>query len=80
MGREDSDNDGDEVLDSAADGEEEATVPCPYCKRPIVEDSPRCLYCENYISEEDAPRSAKPWWIILGVGLALYVAYRWIAG
>jgi hypothetical protein len=57
--------------------DEETTIPCPYCKRPIYEDSPRCPYCENYISEEDTVASHKPWWIIVGVILALYVVYRW---
>ena len=38
------------------DDDEEATVPCPYCRHPIHEDSPRCPACGNYISAEDAPR------------------------
>ena len=62
------------------DEDEETTVPCPYCRRPIHEDSPRCPHCGNYISEEDTVPARKPWWIILGVLLALYVVYRWIAG
>ncbi len=66
----------DEDFDADEDGE--ATVPCPYCRREIHEDSPRCPYCENYISREDAPPGRKPWWIILGVILCLYIIYRWI--
>jgi hypothetical protein len=62
------------------DSDEEATVPCPYCKRQVHEDSQRCPYCENYISEEDAPPSRKPWWIVVGVLLGLYAVYRWISG
>jgi hypothetical protein len=60
--------------------EDEPTVPCPYCKREIHEDSQRCPHCENYLSEEDAPPSRKPWWLILGVIVCLYLVYRWIAG
>lgn len=54
------------------------TIPCPYCREPIYEDAERCPYCENYISREDEPSSPKPWWIILGVILALIAVYRWI--
>ena len=68
-------------VDEAPDGDdEETTVACPYCKRQIHEDSYRCPYCENYISEEDTPSSRKPWWIIVGVVLVLYVVFRWIVG
>jgi hypothetical protein len=73
---------GEDVWDDDEDadmGEEEPTIPCPYCKRQIHEDSPRCPYCENYISEEDIP-ARKPWWIYVGAVLCLYVVYRWIAG
>lgn len=62
------------------DDEDEPLVPCPYCRRKIVEDSPRCPYCENYISREDAPPARKPWWMIVGALLCAYVIYRWIAG
>ena len=64
----------------ATDDDEETTIPCPYCRHPIYEDSPRCPNCGNYISEEDHVPARKPWWIILGVLLAFYVVYRWIAG
>ena len=56
------------------------TIPCPYCKREIHEDSQRCPHCEQYISEEHAPPSAKPWWLLIGVAVCLYVVYRWIVG
>jgi hypothetical protein len=62
------------------DQDEEATVPCPYCREPIHEDAQRCPYCEQYISEEDAPPGKKPWWLIVGVAVCLYAVYRWIAG
>ena len=62
------------------DDDAEATIPCPYCKRPIHEESQRCPYCGNYLSAEDVAPARKPWWIIVGVLLALYVVYRWIMG
>jgi hypothetical protein len=52
--------------DGPEQDDEEPTIPCPYCRRAIHEDSERCPYCERYISREDAP-ARKPWWIILGV-------------
>ncbi len=62
------------------DDEDELTVPCPHCQRPIHEDAPRCPYCGNYITEEDAPPTRKPWWLVVGALLCLYVVYRWIVG
>ena len=58
----------------------DATIPCPYCRREINEDSQRCPYCEHYISEEDSPGGPKPWWFIAGVLLCLFVVYLWIFG
>ena len=46
----------------------------------IHEESPRCPYCEKYISDEDKVPARKPWWIIAGTLLVLYIVYRWIAG
>jgi aspartate carbamoyltransferase regulatory subunit len=70
----------DAEIDLSFDEDDEQTIPCPYCKREIHEDAPRCPYCERYISEEDAPRSRKPWWMLVGLLLCLYAIYRWIAG
>ncbi len=61
-------------------GDDDTTIPCPYCRRPIYEDSQRCPHCGNYISEEDAPAARKPWWIIVGALVVLYVLYRCIVG
>jgi hypothetical protein len=60
--------------------EEEPTVPCPYCREEIHEDSPRCPHCGNYVSQEDAPAGRRPWWLIIGVAACLYAVYRWIVG
>ena len=62
------------------DEDNEATIPCPYCKREIHEDSQRCPFCENYLSAEDTPRPRKPWWLLIGVLICLYLVYRWIVG
>lgn len=74
---------GDDVWDDDEDDEtadEDATIPCPHCRRPIYEEAQRCPYCGIYISEEDAAPARKPWWIIVGALLGLYGVYRWITG
>ena len=79
---EDGASDADEG-DESPDGDGgETTLPCPYCKRLIYEDSYRCPHCGHYLSEEEtaSSRAGKPWWIVVGVLLVFYVIYRWIAG
>ncbi|MFM8953492.1 MAG: hypothetical protein ACKOOF_10600 [Planctomycetaceae bacterium] len=39
------DENEDEDEDWENDSDKEPTVPCPYCRRDILEDSPRCPYC-----------------------------------
>jgi hypothetical protein len=73
----------EDVWDDNEDSEmedEEPTIPCPYCKRQIHEDSQRCPYCQKYISEEDTVPARKPWWIIVGTLVVFYIVYRWIVG
>jgi hypothetical protein len=74
----DSWDDDEASWDEEAEGDDAYTIPCPSCKRPIHEDAERCPYCEHYISEEDAPPQRKPWWIIVGVIICLYLVYRWM--
>ncbi len=74
------DDEFDDDSDEFAQSDEESTVPCPYCHREILEDSPRCPHCERYISAEDRPRQRKSWLIIVGTLVSFYVVYRWIAG
>jgi hypothetical protein len=71
--------DDDEEEDWPDEDDEEPTIPCPYCRREILEDPERCPHCKHYISKEDAPPERKPWWIIVGVIVCLYVVYRWNA-
>jgi len=75
----DSDEDEGE-LDSSEDGDEEPTVPCPYCGREIHEESVRCTHCDIYISAEDAPTQGKPLWIVITALICLAAVYGWIVG
>ena len=70
--------DGDES-DNEVNGDDEPTIPCPYCRREMFEDSARCPHCGQYISAEDSPPGRKPWWIIVGVLLCLAAIWVWIA-
>jgi len=76
----DQDLAGEDFEEDLANEDGEPTVPCPYCRREILEDLARCPYCERYISWEDAPPQPKSWFIVIGVVLCLYVVYRWIVG
>jgi hypothetical protein len=68
----------DGAAEDADDGE--PTIPCPYCRREIHEDAPRCPYCGQYISREDTPPARKPWLIVVGTIVTLYILYRWVFG
>jgi hypothetical protein len=74
------DFDEDDLDEDYPDEDDEPTVPCPYCRREIHEDAQRCPHCERYISAEDAPASHKPWWIVVGVIVCLYIVFRWVTG
>ncbi len=61
---------------------DETTEPCPFCGAEIYDDAEWCPSCRNYLSSEDGrqPRS-KPFWILLGVVLALIpILYSNFAG
>jgi len=60
--------------------EDEPTIPCPFCRREIHEDSQRCPYCEQYISAEDVPPASKPAWLIAGIIICLLIVGLWIMG
>ena len=59
------------------DSDDEPTVPCPYCRREILEDVPQCPYCERSISAEDLAGPRKPLWIIATALVLLGVAIGW---
>jgi predicted nucleic acid-binding Zn ribbon protein len=62
------------------DDDEWPTVPCPYCRAEISEDSVQCPRCGEYISKEDSPREPKTaFWIVMMV-LAILVSLVWAFG
>jgi hypothetical protein len=74
----DWDDDEADYGDAPEDDEEEPTVPCPYCRREIREDSPSCPHCERYISEEHHATSGKPLGVIATALICLGVAIWWL--
>jgi hypothetical protein len=70
----DETDDGDDSEDSG----DEPTVPCPYCRREILEDSPRCPSCDRYISAEDHAALRQPPWIIATALICLGIAIWWV--
>ena len=76
---EDEDEDEDaEDGDAFNDDDDEPTVPCPFCRQEILEDTPRCPHCERYLSTEDYARAGKPVWVIVAAVLCLAVAVWWL--
>jgi hypothetical protein len=71
---EDEFEEGDDSFDDADD---EPTVPCPYCRREILEDAPRCPHCERYISAEDHAAPGKPLWVVVTALILLGMAVWW---
>lgn len=77
--------DDDAWQDSEFDEDEEAshddlnddTNPCPHCGREVYEDAPQCPHCGHYIIKELHSRR-KPWWIVVGVVVCLYVVVHWM--
>ncbi|MCE9630523.1 MAG: hypothetical protein K8S94_07380 [Planctomycetia bacterium] len=69
---------GDDDTGLGDDSDDEPTVPCPSCRRDILEDTPRCPYCERYISAEDRAGPDKPIWVIVTAIVCLAVAVWWL--
>lgn len=54
-------------------------VHCPHCGLPVYEQAERCPVCGMYITEEEAGTQTKPWWIVIGAVVMLFViVFFWI--
>jgi hypothetical protein len=77
--RDQDDDDWDTEDDHGDDSDDgEPTVPCPYCRHEILEDSPYCPSCDRYLSADDHAASRKPVWIMATALICLGVAIWWV--
>lgn len=60
------------------DPDDEPTVPCPSCGREMLEDSPWCPHCEQYVSADDHAAAKKPVWVIVTALVCLAIALWWV--
>jgi len=65
--------------DVGRDGDEPAFVACPNCRKMIPEDAEQCPRCGHYVLDEEIA-GGKPWWVWVGLVLALVVALMWAIG
>ena len=80
--RDDDEDEWDDDWETEGDGidtdDDEPTIPCPSCRREMLEDSPRCPHCGHYVSTEDQPPPPKPLWVIATALVCLLMALAWI--
>ncbi len=75
----DADDEFDDDLDdgdSAADSDDDQTVPCPFCRRAMWEDAEQCPHCGKYVGGEDTPAPRRPWWVIVTVIILIVIFLR----
>lgn len=59
------------------DSGDEPTVPCPFCRRELLEDSPWCPSCDRYITAEEFRRAERPLWVVVTAVVCLAIALWW---
>ncbi len=74
------DADAEAPWEAGEEDDEEPTVPCPFCGREMLEDSPHCPYCEQYVSDADRLRAGRPTWILITAIICLAMAVWWVVG
>jgi hypothetical protein len=76
----DDDPDDDDLGDDdSGDENDDETIPCPHCRKPVYEDAEQCPYCGRYLSREDAPQDSKPFWIVATVVVILAaILFTWL--
>jgi uncharacterized paraquat-inducible protein A len=60
--------------------EEDDLAPCPSCRAMIYAEADRCPRCGDYVTPGTARARSKPWWMWLGIALALLILLSWAFG
>jgi len=72
------DDDDAESMDDS--GDDDPTVPCPSCGRPLYDDAPACPACGMFVTAEDFRHDRRPMWVVatalLCVAMAAWFALR----
>jgi uncharacterized paraquat-inducible protein A len=63
---------------SEGDLGDDDTMACPKCGESMYEDSPRCPSCGEYVTHEAGSTVRSSMWMMIGMGLALLVAFGWL--
>jgi hypothetical protein len=70
-------DDSSDEWEAGDDSGDEPTVPCPYCRRELLEDSPWCPTCDRYITDEEFRQAGRPMWVVVTAVVCLAIALWW---
>jgi hypothetical protein len=62
------------------DDPDEPTEPCTHCGHPVDTAAIRCRRCGKSTLPPRQMRRRIPWWVLLGLILALVVVIGWLTG
>jgi hypothetical protein len=76
-----SDMDPDDEDEDYSVNSETSTDTCPHCGAQVYEDAEQCPVCGQYITDENAPRTSHPRWVVWTAVVLLvpliYALLRW---
>lgn len=72
---EDEPEDDDEDASFDDGGDDDPTMPCPYCGAAIYDDAIRCPVCDRYLSDEERVKTNQPLWVVITALVLLAVIF-----
>jgi len=70
----DDDRDAPQPIDLDDDGNDDDTIDCPHCGRPVYEDAPRCPHCGRWVEDDPSPATSRSRSWFWPITVALLVA------